>query len=141
YLTLDKQIRDLDTARQRLAQSAAERRTELASQKQALVGALQDAADKMLAKALPKWNGKVKQAVVQRLAESGYTPQEIGVMYDPRLLHLAHDAAMYHSIVARKNATRRQVQAAPPVVRPQGRPSTAQTEGNKTRAIVKEARR
>lgn len=141
YITLDKQIRDLTDARAHLASAAADRRTELTAQKQALVGALQSAADAMLAKALPKWNERTKKVVVERLASSGYTPQEIQDMYDPRLIHLAHDAAMYHRIVERRSSTKRQVQAAPPVVRPAGRPSADQTEGSKTRTIVQAARK
>ena len=141
YLKLEKQIRSLTDSKAELQGAAAKRGTELSAQKQALVEALQGAADRLLAKALPKWNDKVKAIVSEQLVSYGYTPQEIAVMHDPRLIHAVHDAALYHRTKANRAATLKQVQAAPPIVRPQGRPSTANTQATQTRAVVREARR
>jgi len=141
YLQFDKHIRGLQTQLNELQQVATKRRTELSQQRDQALRSLQQAAGQHLHKVLPRWDEPTQAAVQQHLIEEGYDPEEIKVMYDPRVLKMAHDAALYRKIKAQTVATKRQIKEAAPVVRPQGRPSTATTERGKTEVLVKRARR
>lgn len=141
YIELDRQLSRLTDTRGEFQGAVTKRSTELSAQKQAVVAALQGAAENLLSKSLPKWNDPVKRAVQQHLVESGYTPEEIGMLYDPRLIRLAHDAALLKKIQSKRNATVRQVQQAAPVVRPQGRANNATTENQQVGRLKVQAQR
>ena len=117
------------------------RRTELSAQKQAVVAALQGAADDYLSKTLPKWNPPVKAAVFQHFLDSGFTHDEVNLMYDPRVIKMAHDAALLKKLQSKRQATVRQVQQAAPVVRPTGRASNASTEAQQVGRLKAQAQR
>lgn len=117
------------------------RRTELSAQKQAVVAALQGAADDYLSKSLPKWNPPVKAAVFQHFLDSGFTHDEVNMMYDPRVIRMAHDAALLKKLQSKRQATVKQVQQAAPVVRPTGRANNASTEAQQAGRLKAQAQR
>jgi hypothetical protein len=142
FVELDKQIAHLTDSRDQFRVAVGNHSTKLSAEKQAAVTALQSAADQYLSKTLPKWSSPaVKRAVEQRIADQGFTPEEISQMYDPRWIAIAHDAALYQKIKGKRDATVRQVQQAAPVVRPQGRASNATTETQQTGRLKVQAQR
>ena len=128
YIEIDRQLSSLTDTREEYMGAVTKRRTELSAQKQAVVAALQSAADNHLSKTLPKWTDPVRRAVQQHMVDEGMAPEEISGMYDPRIIKAFHDAALLKKIQSKRDATVRQRQAAAPVVRPQGRASNATTE-------------
>lgn len=141
FIQYSRQIDSLTDTLKEYQGAVDNRRTELSAQKQAVVAALQGAADDYLSKALPKWNPPVKAAVFQHFLDSGFTHEEVNGMYDPRVIKLAHDAALLKKLQSKRQATVRQVQQAAPVVRPTGRTSNATTEAQHAGRLKVQAQR
>lgn len=141
YIEIDKQLSRLIDTRQQYQGAVAKTSTELQGRKQAIVVALQTAADQYLSKALPKWTPAVKRAVEQEFIDSGFTPEEIQNLYDPRVIKAFHDQALLKKIQSKRSQTVKQVQQAAPVVRPQGRANNASTEAQQVTRAKEHAQR
>lgn len=101
---------------------------------------LGQACERYLKATLPAWDASVQAKVEAQMAAEGFTPEELANMVDPRIIKLAHDAAMLNALRARTTAVRKQIKEAAPVVRPTGRPSataSAKAQSVKLRDRVK----
>lgn len=76
-----------------------------------------------------------QQELVNTLGEAyGFAAQEIGNVYDHRLILLARDAMAYRKLQAQKPKTEAKVAKAPPMVKPGTRPSTAEARAEAAKA-------
>ena len=141
YQEANNQLATLIGATQQLEQALSQRRTELVAEKQSSIGELRNAADRYLTAKLPKWNSTVYSAVSNHLAAEGFSAAEVQNLLDPRVYKLAHDAALYQQIAERRQTVKGKLQTAAPVVRPQGRPTAPNTERQRAKNAVVQARR
>lgn len=73
--------------------------------RQALDKAIADARTK-IASDIPEWSDDLYQSLLKRSVETyGFTPQEAGQWFDPRIMRILHDAHQYHVGKAAKPAT------------------------------------
>lgn len=141
YVAHSQLISNLTDAINQLDGAVAKRTAELTNQRGQALRTLQMAAGQHLTNTLPRWNAATAEKVQAVLHSEGYTEQEIEGMYDPRVLKLAYYAGLYQEIRSKGKAIRKSIKEAAPVVRPQGRPATANTEAQRAKITVKNARR
>lgn len=123
YLQHDNHVRSLTDTLNELESAVAHRRNELANERKALHNNLRAAAQNYLKSRVARWDEAVQSKVNEHLLTEGFSQEELGFVFDPRILKLAHDAALYQRIAEKRTQVRRQVQKAAPVVRPQARPA------------------
>lgn len=85
---------------ERLAQAVAESRTKLQE-------------------AIPNWSDQTYQALLKRGTETyGFKPEEVGEVWDHRVMQVLHDAHQYRLLKEQKPKTEESVQKLPPVLKP-----------------------
>lgn len=77
--------------------------------------------------AIPDWSDKTAEKVIAAASSVGFTNDELGNIYDPRFVILAHKAAQWDALQASKPGVNQRANSAPPVVKP----GAANTQPNK----------
>ena len=90
-----------------------------------------------LQQAIPNWSDETYQKVMKRAVETyGFTPQEIGQVYDHRLIQMLHDANQFREMQAAKPITEKKLVAVPKVTKP----GTQQRTADKGRETLNKSR-
>jgi hypothetical protein len=135
YLQHDKRVRDLEAAGAKLQSAVAQRRTELARQKQSALAELLQTGTAILSREIPGFNGEVRNEIGKFAIAEGYAPEELQQVYDPRFIKLAYKAMQYDKLQRSRPAVQKKIADAPPVVRP----SAVVNQANTVRAKASEA--
>jgi len=132
YLELDKQVKDLEAVRESVRQAVLAKGTELLKQKQAAEAELLRTGQEQLARAIPSWEDRqVQAAVVRHALDMGFTVEELNARFDPRFLHVLHDAMQFRKSKSANPAalTQKRVAQAAPTVRPSATVNKAGARG------------
>ncbi|MDX1300089.1 MAG: hypothetical protein R3260_17875 [Pseudomonas sp.] len=136
-----EQLRDLDPSEylkhtenmEKLRKSAEEQRQFLIEQQKAQIEQMRAAEQEKLMAVLPDWLDADKakagsKRVREAFGEYQFNDQEIGSLMDHRLIHMAHDLAVYkqrvNELESKASQVREQVQNAAPLSKPQNNVSS-----------------
>jgi alanyl-tRNA synthetase len=71
-----------------------------------------------LKEAIPSWSDELYGALLKRGVDTyGFKPDEVGEVYDPRVMRVLHDAHQFHLLKAGKETAEKKVVAVPPVLK------------------------
>ena len=89
-------------------------------EQESLAKALQDSEVK-LKEAIPNWGEETKQSIFKRGLEYGFKPEELGRVYDHRIVQVLHDAHQFRLMKEGKPTSEKKVAELPPVLRPKAK--------------------
>lgn len=119
YVRLSNRAREVQQAVQAIQQEQQQLTSRQQAEQQARMSQAVAKSREALQQAIPDWSDTKYQSVMKRAVESyGYTPQEIGAIYDHRLIQALHDADQYRQMMAQKPITEKKLVAVPKVVKP-----------------------
>jgi len=76
-------------------------------------------AKEEVVKVIPEWSDDLYQSILKRGVETyGFSPQEVGQIFDHRAIQVLHDAHQYRLMKDQKPLVEKKVQEAPKVVKP-----------------------
>lgn len=111
FLQLQQTRTSLDSKAQAIERELADGRSKDQAAKQAEML-------KVLAKEFPGWGDEAGERVTKYALKSGYTPQEVGLITDPRLVLALEKARKFDAIQDGKNAALAKTREVQPVARP-----------------------
>lgn len=116
FLKFDRQYRQLAEARQtQLAELQLIAQQAEAVESETRAKQLEN-AQKELARRLPKLDREAKQKIADTALNTyGFTPKELDSLYDPRHVHVLHDAMKWRELQAQKPGTQKKVASAKPI--------------------------
>src|SRR5690606_34942473 len=71
-----------------------------------------------LKEAIPNWGEETQKAIFKRGLEYGFKPEELGRVYDHRIVQVLYDAHQFRLMQEGKSTAEKKVAQVPPVLRP-----------------------
>jgi hypothetical protein len=129
-MTLERQMRNLQTERQQIAQSIAQKQQAMTFQQQQFAARRLEEGRRELARDIKGWSPELASKLMQTAKGVGFRDEELAGVSDSRTVKLLHKAYLYDQLVAKQSAKAPATQA-PPVTRIAPKASTAITDPDK----------
>ena len=139
-IKLDRQMRDVQEYRNRLAGEVQQEQTKFHSQQQEWVSKQLAQANEQLVKELPGWGAELATKIKSTGASYGFTEEELSQIRDPRYVKVMHDAMKYRELQSRKpDVDKKVAKAASPNLKPSGKQSQKQTDMREMKQTLKKS--
>lgn len=119
YVRLSNRARESNEAMQRIRFEQEKVQTQQAKEQQERLAQAVDESRVKLKEAIPTWNDDLYQTVLKRGVNTyGFKPEEVGQLYDHRVMRVLHDAHLYRAMQEGKPLAEKKVVTVPPVLKP-----------------------
>lgn len=119
YVRLSNRARVVNEAMQRIRFEQEKVQTQQAKERDERLAQAVEESKSKLKEAIPSWNDDLYQTVLKRGVDTyGFKPEEVGQLYDHRVMRVLHDAHLYRAMQEGKPLAEKKVVTVPPVLRP-----------------------
>ncbi len=126
----DRQMRNLESDRNQLADTIAKKRQHMAFSEQQEIAKRSEEGQRELERDIKGWSPELKQKLGETAKAIGFRPEELAQVSDPRAVKLLHKAYLYDQLMA-KSTAKPKPEPQTPVVGLKPRASTAITDPDK----------
>lgn len=119
YVRLSNRARVVNEAIQRIRFEQEKVQTQQTKEREERLAQAVEESRVKLKEAIPAWNDDLYQTVLKRGVNTyGFKPEEVGQLYDHRVMRVLHDAHLYRAMQEGKPLAEKKVVEVPPVLRP-----------------------
>lgn len=119
YVRLSNRAREANEAMQRIRFEQEKVQTQQAKERDERLAQAVEESKSKLKEAIPSWNDDLYQTVLKRGVDTyGFKPEEVGQLFDHRVMRVMHDAHLYRSMQEGKTLAEKKVVTVPPVLKP-----------------------
>lgn len=119
YVRLSNRAREVGEAMQRISAEQEKVRGQQAKERDARQAQAVSESQTKIREAIPTWNDDLYQAILKRGVDTyGFKPEEVGQLYDHRVMRVMHDAHQWRAMQEGKTLAEKKVTTVPNVLRP-----------------------
>lgn len=119
YVRLSNRAREVNAALERVRFEEEKVQTQQANERNSRLAQAVSESQTKLREAIPNWNDALYQSLQKRGIDTyGFKPEEIGDVWDHRVMQVLHDAHQFRLLKEQKQTTDKKVETLPPVLKP-----------------------